>query len=271
MTNEQSAESTEATTQPVVEGIITEQTIDCRECGAAIRRGATFCPTCGTRQAEIATETPPARSSIALPLPPEQAAVAAPQPTSGAPVSTPASSTAQQTMLLPSFPCRLVWSPRKAWTVTTSLPDEQIADLFVESVTKPPNMVRRSRNYFRRVSWHAQRNAISGEIVATCRPNGPITIGFGSSKSYIDVSGDTIVCRVDRANPDAQTNVTVGVGSYTSWNALYAFPPTVYTYDVVKALRQADRTALVHYPWSVFRIVLLAAFVVMLIGSAAGG
>src|SRR4051794_18327061 len=53
-----------------------------------------------------------------------------------------------QAFLLPRFPCRLLWSPRKRWSVTTRLSDGEITQIFTEKMTKTPSLIRRSNNYF---------------------------------------------------------------------------------------------------------------------------
>jgi hypothetical protein len=232
---------------------------DCRACGAELREGVRFCPSCGSEQA-----APPPRAPAPAPPPAPPAPAPTPAPTPGPVVAT-------QSFLLPRVPCKLVWSPRKAWVVTTSLSDDRISDLFVQTMTKQPSLLRRTNSYFRRVSWQPQRNAISGQIVATCRASGPVSVGFGRMKQYVDVSGDTILCGIEREHPQARATVSAGVGTYTTYFGFYAFPATAYTFDFVKALKQADALVEVRYPWSVVRIVSLAVFLVWLLIVAAGG
>ncbi len=244
---------------------------ECRECGATIRGGVAFCPTCGTTQKPQREAPEPAPVAEGRP---EAAQIDVP-PVAAAPVarSTPAPALARattpgmQSFLLPRFPFKLVWSPRKAWVVSTRLPEREIADAFSTTMAKEASVLRRSNNYYRRVSWTTQRNAISGEVVATCRADGPVTVGAGRSKIYADVSGDTLVCRIDRNDADGRNHVSIGVGTFTTWLGFYLFPPMAYSMDVIKALRRADPTVQVRHPWSVVRIVALVAFVIFLIAS----
>jgi hypothetical protein len=180
-------------------------------------------------------------------------------------------SAAAQRSLLPRFPCKLVWSPRKSWSVTTKLSERDLTKIFDERMTRKANLLRQFNDYFRVVRWDVRHNAISGENIATCQPTGLVSVGFGKSKQYVDVSGDTIICQIGQATPSGQTEVTVGVGRYTTlFLFFYAFPATVYTFDFIKAVKRADRDAKIKYPWSITRMVLLAAVTIFMIVAAAG-
>jgi len=241
-------------------------TVDCRECGAAIRREAKFCPTCGTTQ-EPGREAP----VVAVADDAARDAPAPAAPTAAAPARATPTTPGMLSVLLPRFPCKLVWSPRKAWVVSTSLPERRVTDVFSATMAKEASMLRRSNNYYRRVSWSTQRNAISGEVVATCRADGPVTIGAGRSKIYADVSGDTMLCRVERNEADGRNHVSIGVGTFTTWLGFYLFPPMTYSMDVIKALKQEDPSLEIRHPWSVFRIMMLVLVAIWVIVSAAGG
>jgi hypothetical protein len=173
-----------------------------------------------------------------------------------------------QKMLLPRFPCRLVWSPRKPWEVKTSLPEEQVARLFTERMTSNANLLRKFNDYFRRARWEVQRNAISGELIAKCNPTGQVSVGFGKNKFYVDVSNDTMCCQINQPNPKSPTDVAIGPGTYTTLFGLYAYPAPVYSFDIVKAIKRADRDATVKYPWSPARMIMLAATIILLIIAA---
>ena len=174
-------------------------------------------------------------------------------------------------MLLPRFPFRLVWSPRKPWGITSKLSGQEVTELFTERMTRKANVLRQFNNYFRRVSWVVQRNAISGDLTAECHPNGPVTVGFGKNKWQLDVSADTLICHTEPAGKLLTTEI--GPGTYTTLFGLYAFPATVYSFDVVKAIKKADPTATIKYPWSPFRMIALAALllIIIIISAASGG
>jgi hypothetical protein len=178
---------------------------------------------------------------------------------------------AAQNVLLPRFPCRLVWSPRKVWTVTTKLSESQLVELFTQRMTRKANIIRQANDYFRRARWDVQRNAISGELIAACRPTGPVTVGFGKNKWYLDVSNDTVICSISRPTPEGPSEATIGVGRYTTLFGLYAYPATVYSFDIVKAIKRADRSATIKYPWSPARMVALAAVSILLLIAATSG
>ncbi|HEX4437205.1 MAG TPA: hypothetical protein VH061_10465 [Solirubrobacteraceae bacterium] len=173
-----------------------------------------------------------------------------------------------QKMLLPRFPCRLVWSPRKPWEVKTSLSEEQVARLFTERMTGNANLLRKANDYFRKARWEVQRNAISGELIAKCNPTGQVSVGFGKNKFYVDVSNDTMCCQINQPNPKGPTDVAIAPGTYTTLFYLYAYPAPVYSFDIVKAIKHADRDATVKYPWSPARMIMLAATIILLIIAA---
>jgi hypothetical protein len=199
------------------------------------------------------------------------------QPTSSAPtasptpVSTEQLAVAAQRVLLPRVPCKLLWSPRKPWRVTTKLSERQVAELFEARMTGKANLMRQASDYFRKARWQVQRNTISGDIIATCTPTGPVSVGFGNSKQYLDVSGDTFICQTDRPTAEGPTETTIGVGQYTMLWAFYAYPATVYSFDVVKAIKRADRDAQIKYPWSPVRMVVIAAIALLVLISASSG
>jgi zinc ribbon protein len=260
----------------------------CRHCGSPLSptREDTAAPVLSPTAADNATpsapaSTPPAArythptaTTITLPASGTSSA-GTPQaraiPLTGSTSLEAPASTAQRA-LLPRFPCKLIWSPRKPWSVTTKLSESDLAKLFEERMTRRANLLRQFNDYFRVARWEVRRNAISGENIATCRPTGLVSVGFGKSKQYVDVSENTIICQIDRPTPDGQTEVTVGVGSYTTlFLFFYAFPATVYTFDIVKAIKRADRDATIKYPWSITRMILLAALTIFLLAAAAGG
>lgn len=201
-----------------------------------------------------------------LPAPVTSADEGAARPTHTSPTAA-----GMQSFLLPRLPFKMVWSPRKAWVVSTNLPERRVADIFSATIAKEPSLLRKSNNYYRRVRWSTQRNAISGDIVATCRADGLVTVGAGRSKIHADVSGDTILCRIEPHEADGRNHVSIGVGTFTTWLGLYLFPPMAYGMDVVKALKRADPSLQIRHPWSVLRIVTLAALAIFLIVVAAGG
>jgi hypothetical protein len=260
----------------------------CVECGVGLSVGVRFCAECGARQPgggileeeRGESESVPAvsessRSSSAGGV----ASVGARQPGSGAASASGVSGgplgasgaavAAGQSFLLPRFPFRLVWSPRKPWVITTRLSEAEVGDLFTERMTRKANLVRQANNYFRRVKWRVSRNAISGELVANCDPDGPVAVGFGSRKWYLDVSRDTLICRTESSG-SGQVQATVGTGTYTTLFGLYVYPAPVYAFDVVKAIKQADRSSTIKYPWSPIRMVALAIAVILLIAAASG-
>jgi hypothetical protein len=272
---------------------------ECRECGAAVRAGALFCASCGTRRqgagpdvsdapttplgvapepvvtgatlSAVMTDAAPPIDNV--PDGPQPApALAAPTdqlPSAPAPGPYPwVPTTPGMAFMLPHVPFKLLWTARRPWKVTTALSEETIADLFRERMSKKPNVVLRANSYFRRARWEITRDAISGEVVARCNPTGLVAIGVGDSKHHVDVSGDTIVLETSREG-DAQTHATVGAGTFTTWFGLYMFPATVYAFDVVKAIKRADRTAHVHYPWSIVRIALVTLAVLAILASVA--
>ena len=190
------------------------------------------------------------------------------------PLPKPLNSPAGEKSLLPAFPCRLLWSPRKPWGVESTLSAPELGKLFEAQLTASPTGFKRMRSYHRQVRWDVQRNAVSGQLVATCRASGLIGLGLGSAKVLVDVSGDTLWLDTDdRAG--GRTEARMGVGRFTTWNGLYAYPATSHTYDFVKAVKSADRSATVSYPWSIFRIITVALvalyIVIALIASAASG
>jgi hypothetical protein len=152
------------------------------------------------------------------------------------------------------------------------LSEQELARIFNERMTHKANLVRQLNDYFRKARWETVRNAISGELTATCHPTGPVSVGFGKSKQYLNVSGNTIVCLIDSKPNDKLTHVALGPGTYTTLFGFYAYPATVYTFDVVKAIKRLDRDATVKYPWSIARIVtLVAVLLLLLIASSSGG
>ncbi|MDX6668878.1 MAG: hypothetical protein QOK04_2258 [Solirubrobacteraceae bacterium] len=247
----------------------------CAECGAELRNGAKFCVTCGARTDGPAGGAQPDAPAAEAPAPAQPVAPAAPAPAKpAAPASRPAVPAPlppSQAGLLPRFPCKLFWSPRKEWSITTGLSDAEIGEHFTRVMTSNPSVLRRANNYYRRVRWDVVRHSARGELVATCVPNGLVEVGFGQSKRLVDVSGDTIVMRIDRRSPGAKAEVSVGVGRHTTWWGIYMFPATVHAFDVVKSLKRADRVAAVRYPWSILRMVLVAASVILLIAAASSG
>ena len=150
----------------------------------------------------------------------------------------------------------------------------EIADLFESRMTKKANVLMRMNSYFRNVRWDVRRNAISEEIVATCKPTGIVTAGFGRSKIHVDVTGDTVVLQTSRTG-EGPTQASVGPGVFTTWLGIYMYPATVYAYDVVKAIKRADRDAVVTYPWSISRIaglaIILVAVVAGMLGAGSSG
>jgi hypothetical protein len=172
-----------------------------------------------------------------------------------------------QEFLLPQVPCRLVWSPRRSWNVKTKLSEQEIADLFRERMTKKASLLHLVNSYHRNTSWDVQRNAISGQLVATCKASGLVSVGFGRTKTYVDPSGDTVVLDMARDADGATTVAEVGVGTYTKWLGLYMFPPPMFAYDVVKAVKRADRAAYVRYPWSATRVVVAAILALLILSS----
>jgi len=271
-----------------------ERKFDCASCGAELRPDAKFCTACGASANGVATDPGPAvgeeavepaatsdaperdvaaGNGLVAPAPSAESRVdteAAAVPSADAEAGATPTTTPDPRFLLPQFPFRLVWSPRKPWRVVTRLSNEEITNIFTEKLTSKPSLLRRANNYWRRVRWDVQRNAISGDVVATCRPDGLVEVGFGRRKIYVDVTGDTLHCSVARPNPEAPAEATVGVGTHTTWNGLYLYPATNYPFDVIKAIKKADRGAVVRYPWSIFRIVLVTALAILLIASAAG-
>jgi hypothetical protein len=138
-------------------------------------------------------------------------------------------------------------------------------------MTKPSSLVKKFNTYHRRVRWSVQRNAISGQVVATCNPTGPIPVGFGRTRVHVDVSGDTVVLDAAKG-ADGRTDASVGVGIFTTYFNFYAFPATNYPFDFVKAVKRADRSADVRYPWSIARMVVLGLIVLwFLIALLSGG
>ena len=247
----------------------------CGECGAPLRAGAQFCASCGTAQAGAAAKPaaglPPADRRTVSDAPPEPATAATPAATVTASAAATAATVAAkaQKLLIPSFPGRMVWNPRRTWRVSTRLSPREIAELFEGRMTQKANVLMRINSYFRHARWDVRRNAISEEIVATCKPTGIVTAGFGRSKIHVDVSGDTLVLQTARTG-ETQTNASVGPGVFTTWLGLYMYPASVYAYDVVKAIKRADRDAVVTYPWSYSRIAGLALILVGIVASMAG-
>jgi hypothetical protein len=97
-----------------------------------------------------------------------------------------------------------------------------------------------------------------------------VSVGFGKNKFYVDISNDTMCCEVSKAAAGDSTEVAIGPGTYTTLCfVLYAYPAPVYSFDVVKEIKRADREATIKYPWSPLRMVLLAALIVLFIISAA--
>ena len=283
---------------------------ECDECGAQLRPGAKFCASCGAvrggaarpeplppsaapapsrgrpRDAAAATAadaqargeaerragaaaTPPLTSTTTATAASTAAAVA----TSAATTATTAAAAAKK-VLIPSFPGRMVWSPRGSWGVSTRMSPSEVADLFESRMTKKANVLMRMNSYFRNVRWDVRRNAISEQIVATCKPTGIVTAGFGRSKIHVDVTGDTVVLQTSRTG-EGPTQASVGPGVFTTWLGIYMYPATVYAYDVVKAIKRADRDAVVTYPWSISRIaglaIILVAVVAGMLGAGSSG
>jgi hypothetical protein len=274
--------------------------VGCAECGSELREGARFCAVCGTAagaavagrvgsaaESAGAVAAPPAPATERAPARQDRAAArerpsapksaAKPALKQHAPAQTQWSSAASgagewlSSVLLPAFPFRLAWSPRRPWGVTTGLTDAQVATVFEEVMTKGPGMFWRLNNYFRNVRWKVARNAMSGNVVATCVQTGPVSIGWGSSKWMVNADGDTVECHLNRPAPDARGEVLIAPGTYSTWFGLYLFPAPRYSLAVVKALRRADPTAQVRYPWSAVRIVALALVAVALFASAVSG
>jgi hypothetical protein len=274
--------------QPEISGGLDARRMQCPECSAETPDVDRFCRSCGSPTRGTATlvavaepddaaaaeavadrDAPPPIAA-ARPAPPRPTAAepaAAPSP---APTPTAPSQPSQGARLLPAFPCRLLWSPRRPWKLQTSLTAAQATEIFTRELTSPPTMLRRFNSYHRRVTWELQRNAVSGQVIATCRPSDLIPVGFGRNKVHVDVSGDTLVLDVG-AGTGGRTEVTVGVGRYTRWWSFYMFPATNLTYDVVRALKKADRSAQVQHPWSVFRAVMTTLAVVFVLAASASG
>lgn len=212
---------------------------NCRECGSALREGARFCTSCGMKQEVETTQ------------------VAAPTPSATAPETAKGSA-----FLLPALPFRLLWSPRKPWRLKTTLPDSEVAQVFEATMTKEPGFLRRMNSYFGNVRWQVQRNTISGALTATCRQTGPVTVGIGRNKRYVDVDGNTIECIVDPPAPSGPGEVVVGPNVHTTFLGLYLYPALTYPVNVIKALRRADPNAEVRHPWSIFRIAVVTLIAV---------
>jgi hypothetical protein len=182
------------------------------------------------------------------------------------PSSSGAPAASGQSLLLPRFPFRLVWSPRKPWIVTTKLSAQEVGKLFEDRMTGKANLLRQVNNYFRRATWSVRRNAISGELVASCEPDGLVAVGFGSRKWYLDVSRDTMVCHTTTTGTGTGTvESAISPGTYTTLFGLYMYPAPVYAFDIVKAIKQADRTSTVKYPWSPARMIALAITLILLL------
>jgi hypothetical protein len=189
---------------------------------------------------------------------------------SGAGAAPAVSGRVAQNVLLPRVPFRLAWSPRKPWVLTTKLSESEVATLFSERMTHKANLFRLFNDYFRRARWDVHRNAISGELVASCRPTGLVSVGFGKNKLMVDVSEDQMACMFERS-PSGLNEIRVGPKQYTTWFGLYFYPATVYGFDVVKAIKRADRDATVKYPWSPARIVMLVALLGLFLVAETGG
>ncbi|HUB05685.1 MAG TPA: zinc ribbon domain-containing protein [Myxococcales bacterium] len=250
----------------------------CQQCGAALAEGVRFCAECGARQpgsVRSASPAPAAGGSAPDPRPAspgrEGQPPARPAPASPAPAIATATASTGQSFLLPRIPFRLVWSPRKPWVITTKLSEQEVGRLFSERMTRKANVVRLLNNYYRRVSWSVQRNAISGELVAKCEPDGPVSVGFGERKWNVDVSSNTMVCLVEPSGAGGSVQAAIGAGSYTTLWGLYAYPAPVYAFDVVKAIKQADATSTIKYPWSPARMIMLLAVLILIIVAASSG
>jgi hypothetical protein len=248
-----------------------------------LRPGAKFCSSCGAVHADSIASAP-----ALAPLEPPTAAPSAVGTASAASITTAATVTATATatataatvaetaqkLLIPSFPGRLLWSPRRRWRVTTRLSPSEIADIFESRMTKSTNLVSRMNSYFRHARWDIRRGAMSDETVAMCVPTGRVTTGFGHSKIEVDVSGDTLVVQTSRTAHNL-TEASIGPGVFTTLWGLYLYPATVYPHDVVKAIKRADRDAVVAYPWSIARMgglaVILVAIVAATVGVGGGG
>jgi hypothetical protein len=246
---------------------------DCASCGARLREGAMFCASCGAPAAAPGAAAAPAP---AIEAPTDRPAEPRPDTAAeDAPRATPAAATPSipitQSFLLPRFPFSLLWSPRRSWGVTTRLSEREVTDLFTETMTRQPSLLRRSGNYFRRVRWNVDRNAISGEVIATCVPDGLVQVGFGRHKRLVDVTGDAIVCSAARASGASRTEASVGVDRYTTLWGFYLYPATVYPFDVVKAVKRADRDAAIAYPWSIARMIAVALTIIFFIAVSASG
>jgi len=243
------------------------------KCATRLAEEVRFCAECGTRQPEaqaaLVNETRTAPELTAAVSSSMTTAAGGQERTApvGVARSLSGASASGQRMLLPRV-FRLVWSPRKPWAVTTGLSGQEIGDLFTERMMRKANVLRQANNYFRRVSWGVQRNAISGDLIAECRPDGPVVVGFGKNKWHLDVSRDTVVCHIESEGA-ARVNAEIGPGVYTTLFGLYAYPATVYSFDVVKAIKKVDPAATVRYPWSPVRMVLVAAVLLLIIISAA--
>jgi hypothetical protein len=172
--------------------VLEPQEVDGRRCGqcqARVAEGVRFCAECGTRQADVVEPAPPpvegadggasaGPGTVASAGGRDQPAGAAPGVSQVAPAASGAAVASGQSFLLPRFPFRLVWSPRKPWRVSTKLSEQDVGQIFQERMTRKANVLRQTNNYFRRVSWRVQRNAISGELTASCEADGLVEVGF---------------------------------------------------------------------------------------------
>lgn len=235
--------------------------LTCASCGADIRAEARFCRTCGT---SVPVEGPPVEDppveveGDVEKIPDRKEAAAAEEEPSAS----------ERGPLVPLLVGKPVWSPRKAWTVETRLPQEEAFRLFEQQMTRKAGLLRRFGNYFRRVRWVTERTG-SHHVHALCRPTGLVSVGIGRTRTDVDVSQNVIELRAERLDGE-RTAVSVEVASYTTWWGLYLFPPIVYAHDYVRAVRRADRTARVTYPWSRVRMVMWGAVVVAVVALVAG-
>lgn len=244
----------------------------CRQCGAPLAAAAAV-----TEPDAPAPVTGPSMTTVATPAaPPSKELVEAavepsamePEPEVETIEPTPRSEATR--VFLPLVPFKLFWSPRKSWSVRTSLDEGELSRIFEATILKKPSLLRRTNNYFRRVRWTLQRHAINRRLIATCHATDLVQVGFFKWKIYVDPTGNTIECGFDTAD-EGRTTMTVGVGNYTTWLGFYLFPPTIYLRDVARNVWKADRAARVRYPWSPFRFAVIGLVLVAVIWASLSG
>jgi hypothetical protein len=244
----------------------------CRQCGAplvppaAVSEPDAPAPVAAPSEATVTTPVAPPAEELA-------AAAAEPSPVEPEPEVEPVAPAQQPEatrILLPLFPFKLFWSPRKLWSVKTSLGEDELSRIFEATILKKPSLLRRRNNYFRRVRWTLQRHAINRRLIATCHATDLVQVGFFRWKIYVDPTGNTIECGFDTAD-DGRTTLLVGVTNYTTWLGFYLFPPALYLRDVVRNVWKADRAARVRYPWSPFRFALVGLVLVAAIWASLSG